>query len=64
MTTKDSVAHENLDKMTENLEKIEGLSKRLVAAMSHRRPVNPTLNAPDQEVFTKAATAYWQEAMP
>ena len=63
MTTKDNVAGENIERLNENLARIEGLSKRLVAAMSHRKPVNPTLGGPDQELFTKAAAAYWHEAM-
>jgi polyhydroxyalkanoate synthase len=33
----------------------------LIAAMSGRKPPNPTLNAPDQDMFLKAATTYWQE---
>ena len=61
MTTKEDVAGENLERLNANLAKVEELSQRLIAAMSGRKPANPTLNAPDQEVFLKAATAYWQE---
>ena len=61
MTTKDSVAGENLEKMTENLSRVEALSKRLIAVMNHRNPANPSLNGPEQELFSKAATSYWSE---
>lgn len=61
MTTKEDVAGENLDRLNANFAKVEELSQRLIAAMSGRTPANPSLNAPDQDVFLKAATAYWQE---
>ncbi|WP_322865465.1 class I poly(R)-hydroxyalkanoic acid synthase [Aquicoccus sp. G2-2] len=60
MTTKDSVATADSAKMTENLAKVEELSQRLVAALSQRTPPNPALNGPDQELFARAAGAYWQ----
>ncbi|MGH1355559.1 MAG: PHA/PHB synthase family protein [Thalassovita sp.] len=61
MTTKEDVAGENLDRLNANLARVEELSQRLIAAMSGRKPTNPTINAPDQDVFLKAATSYWQE---
>ncbi|WP_420568119.1 PHA/PHB synthase family protein [Thalassovita sp.] len=61
MTTKEDVAGENMDRLNTNLARVEELSQRLIAAMSGRKPPNPTLNAPDQDVFLKAATTYWQE---
>lgn len=61
MTTKEDVAVENMDRLSANLAKVEELSKRLIAAMSSRKAVNPTLNSPDQEVFMNAATSYWQQ---
>ncbi|AXI53997.1 Poly(3-hydroxyalkanoate) polymerase subunit PhaC (plasmid) [Pseudoseohaeicola sp. NH-UV-7] len=57
------IAAENLEKLTENLTKVEELSKRLINAMSQKKPSNPALSAPDQELFSKAATAYWTQAM-
>ena len=57
------IAAENLEKLTENLTKVEELSKRLINAMSSKKPSNPALSAPDQELFSKAATAYWTQAM-
>lgn len=49
--------------MTENLSRVETLSQRLIAALSQRNPANPTLNAPSQDLFTRAATSYWTSAM-
>ena len=49
--------------MNANLARVEELSQRLVAALSHRKPPNPSLNGPDQELFARAAGAYWQEWM-
>jgi polyhydroxyalkanoate synthase len=61
MTTKDDVAPEKLDRMTANLARVEELSQRLVNVLTQRKPPNPSLNAPEQELFTRAAGAYWQE---
>ncbi|MGI3168355.1 PHA/PHB synthase family protein [Pseudooceanicola sp. C21-150M6] len=52
-----------LTRMQENLDRIDALVQRLTSAMSKRNPVHAALNAPDPEVFTKAAGAWWQEAM-
>src|SRR6056297_646781 len=61
MTTKEETAGENLDKMAENLARVEELSQRLIAALSARNPANPTLDSPSQELFAKAAASYWAE---
>ena len=75
MTTKDSeggggkigsqaeVSKPNTEKLKQNLEKVEELSQRLVAAMAHKKPMNPALEGPGQELFMKAATAYVAEMM-
>ena len=63
MTTEDDVGGQNLEKLTENLAKVDELSKRLVAAMSQRKPINPSLHGPDQDLFLKAGAAYWHEMM-
>ena len=57
------IAAENIERLTENLSKVEALSQRLVNAMSQKKPGNPALNGPDQELFSKAAAAYWAEAI-
>ncbi|GAW34735.1 poly-beta-hydroxybutyrate polymerase [Roseovarius sp. A-2] len=61
MATQDNVAGENVEKMNENLAKVEQLSQRLVQALAARKPANPTLNAPSQDLFAKAASSYWTE---
>ncbi len=67
MTTSDdgggAVTGEHLDKLTENLKRVESLSKRLMEVMSNKTSHNPALNAPNQELFTRAATAYWTQAV-
>ncbi len=52
---------ENVDKMNENLAKIEGLSKRLVAALSNREAGDAGLAGPGQDVYLKAGMAYWRD---
>ncbi|SFT61425.1 class I poly(R)-hydroxyalkanoic acid synthase [Sedimentitalea nanhaiensis] len=65
-TTQDSTSDlsgEHIERLTENLGKIEILSKRLVDVMTHKTKHNAALDAPKQDLFAKAATAYWAEAM-
>ncbi len=54
---------EHLERLTENLEKVEGLTQRLIDVMARRTAHHPGLDAPNQELFTKAATAYWNQAL-
>ncbi|MEL7106764.1 MAG: class I poly(R)-hydroxyalkanoic acid synthase [Pseudomonadota bacterium] len=63
MTTDPDTSGENLEKLNANLEKIEDLSQRLVAALSNKRPVRPSLQAPGQDLMAKAAAAYMAEIM-
>ncbi len=57
------VSGEHIERLTKNLEKIEGLSKRLVDVVTNKAGHNAALNAPKQDLFAKAATAYWAEAI-
>ena len=57
------IAAENLERLTENLSKVEALSQRLISVMSQKEQSNPALSAPDQDLFKKAATSYWSEAI-
>ena len=59
MATHEDVADKNLDRMSDNLARVEELSQRLVQALSVRKPPMPELNGPSQELFTKAAASYW-----
>ncbi len=63
MTTKETDASANLDRLNENLGRIEELSQRLAAAMSQKKPTHPGLEAPGQDLYMKAATAYVTDMM-
>ncbi len=51
----------SLEKMTHNLKKVEELSERLQRVLLNRKGHNPALDGPNQELFGKAAQAYWAE---
>ena len=63
MTTSDvqgaGTSPEHIDRLKENLEKVEHLSKRLVEVMASKKPHHPGLDGPNQELFARAATSYW-----
>jgi len=63
MTTSDvleaETSPEHLERLKENLEKVEQLSKRLVEVMATKKPHHPGLDAPNHELFARAATSYW-----
>ncbi len=67
MTTTDDqtpeLTDEHIERLKENMEKVEKLSKRLVEVMAGKKTHTPALDAPNQELFARAATAYWAEAM-
>ncbi|TMV77985.1 class I poly(R)-hydroxyalkanoic acid synthase [Thioclava sp. BHET1] len=63
MTTEQDGEDAKLDRLNANLAKIEELSQRLVAAMANRRTIPSSLQAPGQELFLKAMTAYMTEVM-
>ncbi|MFD1342856.1 PHA/PHB synthase family protein [Litorisediminicola beolgyonensis] len=63
MTTDTVTAEEPTERLTANLQRVEELSQRLIGAMTQRGSVNPSLQGPNQELYTKAVTAYWQEWM-
>jgi polyhydroxyalkanoate synthase len=54
---------ENLERLNENLAKVEDLSKRLVAALSRRSPGDAGLAGPGQDLYLKAGMAYWQDML-
>ena len=54
---------EHLDKLKENMRRVEDLSHRLIDVLAHRKMHNPALDAPKQDLFAKAAAAYWIESM-
>ncbi|MCL4187945.1 MAG: class I poly(R)-hydroxyalkanoic acid synthase [Rhodobacteraceae bacterium] len=63
MTTEETERQQSLERLNRNVARIEELSQRLVAALSRRRPVDPSLQGPSHEVFVKAAAAYFAEMM-
>lgn len=67
MTTRgeltEGVSPEHVDRLKENLERVEDLSKRLIEALSRKPPHNPALDGPNQELYARAATAYWAQAL-
>ncbi|WP_417241543.1 PHA/PHB synthase family protein [Celeribacter sp.] len=65
MAQEDSVKsgdeHADLKKLNENIERIEGLSQRLRAALARKKPIPTALQGPSQELYMKAASAYMSE---
>jgi len=63
MTTTDkaieATSAEQIDRFKENLERVEQLSKRLVEVLAQKKTHNPGLDAPNQELFARAASSYW-----
>ncbi len=53
----------DLEKLNANLQRIEELSQRLVAALSRKRDIDPGLQGPGQDLYVKAATAMMSEMM-
>ena len=53
----------SLSRMAENMKKVEELSERLTHVLTHRKSHQQALDGPNQELFAKAAGAYWTEAM-
>ncbi len=56
------LTEEHLERLKENMNKVEALSKRLVEVMAGKKAHNPALDGPNQDLFAKAATAYLTEA--
>lgn len=63
MTTSEDAAVAKLDKMSDNLKRVEELSQRLIEVMARHQPMRKSLTGPNEDVFSNAATAYWAKAM-
>ncbi len=63
MTTEETENAERLEILNKNVAKIEELSQRLISALAQKRSVNPGLQAPGQDLYLKATTAYMAEMM-
>lgn len=65
-TTEDGAGQlptEHFERLTENLTKVEVLSKRLIEVMSNKAGHNSALDGPSQDLFSRAATSYWTHAL-
>ncbi len=60
-STKDNTA--NLDALNENIKRVDELTQRLVLALANRKSSRQELNAPDHQLFVKAASAYFSQMM-
>lgn len=60
-TDHDAPKSADLERLNHNIAKMELLSQRLVTALGHSNAARPSLQAPSQELFAKAATAYMAE---
>ncbi|KAA2313830.1 class I poly(R)-hydroxyalkanoic acid synthase [Pseudooceanicola sediminis] len=68
MTTQETVGDvttsgENLEKLNENLARVDALTQRFLAALQQKQGSRPELNGPDPSLFAKAAGAYWSEML-
>ena len=62
-STNDTETGQNLEKLEENLQRIELLAQRLMSAMSNGRKVPKALQGPNPDLYVKAAGAYASEMM-
>jgi polyhydroxyalkanoate synthase len=67
MTTEENAlgpeAEARAARLNANLAKVDELSKRLTAALTHRQQTDPSLHGPAPDVYMKAAAAYLAEMM-
>lgn len=61
MTTSEYDTEPKVERLKENLARIEELSQRLVAAFAQKDLPRRELQAPDHSLFVSAAAAYWTE---
>lgn len=67
MTTSDNFGAgqtpEHIDQLKKNMDHVEKLSKRLVDVMAHKKGHNAALDGPNQDLYARAASAYWAGAV-
>ncbi|MFD2738999.1 PHA/PHB synthase family protein [Sulfitobacter aestuarii] len=59
---KDAPSAASMARMAENMKKVEALAERLTQVLTSRQTHQASLDGPNQELFSKAAQAYWSEA--
>ncbi|MCH2094748.1 MAG: class I poly(R)-hydroxyalkanoic acid synthase [Rhodobacteraceae bacterium] len=60
MTTKEVDPGDDLETLSRNMTRVEDLTERLIKAFGNTNAVNPSLHGPSQDLYAKAAQAYWQ----
>ena len=67
MTTSDELDHgtsaEHLERLKENMERVDQLSQKLIEIMAKKKGRHPGLDGPNHELFARAATSYWSEIL-
>lgn len=63
MTSVEDENAQNYAELSENLSRVDELTQRLVAAMAGKKNIRPELSGPDQQLYIKAASAYFAEMM-
>jgi polyhydroxyalkanoate synthase len=67
MTTSDilnqGASPEHIERLKENMERVDQLSQKLVQVMAKKKGHHPGLDGPNQELFARAATSYWSEIL-
>ncbi|MEK9850980.1 MAG: class I poly(R)-hydroxyalkanoic acid synthase, partial [Candidatus Puniceispirillum sp.] len=61
--TKNDIETPQLDELKENFEKIDALTKRLIAIMARQKAEQPEQNNASTELFFKAASSYFAQMM-
>jgi len=62
-STKNDIETPQLDELKENFEKIDALTKRLIAIMARQKAEQPEQNNASTELFFKAASSYFAQMM-
>ena len=57
------VSEHQVERLTANMKRVDELSKRLVQVMAKRGPRNVALEGPGPQIFARAVTSYWAEAL-
>jgi polyhydroxyalkanoate synthase len=63
MATDENDAGRKLERLQENLARVEALSQRLTAALARKKAHDGALDGPSTEIYAKAAAAYFAEMM-
>ncbi len=59
----ETLSAERLERLNENMVKLDELTKRMTAALTRKKQADPGLQGPGQDLYMKAAAAYMAEMM-